>query len=180
MSRHVWVGTLIAACVACATAATASPIAYDFTVTAVDGPLAGTLAQGDFTFDSSSITPGAVNGATGLFTSLHFTWNGVVYTEATANTGALVFDASGELINALFGTMCMPGSCSGLGGFEGWTVGGPPGFPGFFAYTPASADIGFGGISMITLATVPEPAVVLLVATALALGALTRRASGNA
>jgi hypothetical protein len=39
-------------------AARATPITYAFTVTATDGPLAGTVEHGSFSYDSSSIVPG--------------------------------------------------------------------------------------------------------------------------
>jgi hypothetical protein len=74
--------------------AKASLITYDFTVTATSGPLEGAVAHGTFSYDSSSIVPGNFNVATGLLTSLSFSWNGVAYTQATANTGFLGFDAS--------------------------------------------------------------------------------------
>jgi len=158
----------IALWLACAGAA-ASPITYDFTVTASDGPLAGTVAQGDFTFDSSSITPGAVNGATGLLTTLHFAWNGIVYNAGTANTGALAFDATGNLLSALFGTQCNPGFCSGSAGIEGWTVSAP----GIFFYTPAGFDVGSTGTVTLSLA-VPEPGMLGLLGAALATLAFSR------
>ena len=55
-------------------------ITYDFTVTAISGPLSGDLANGSFTF-SSSIIPagGGVVPASGLLTDLSFTWDGVPY-----------------------------------------------------------------------------------------------------
>ena len=54
-----------------ALAATArpTPITTTFTVTATDGPLAGTVAPGSFTYDSSIVVPGAQIAATGLFCS---------------------------------------------------------------------------------------------------------------
>lgn len=159
----------IALWLAC-TCVAASPITYDFTVTASDGPLAGTVAQGDFTFDSSSITPGAVNGTTGLLTALHFAWNGIVYNAGTANTGALAFDAAGNLLNAVFGTQCNPGFCSGSAGIEGWTVIAP----GLFLYTPSGFDAGSTGTVTLRLA-VPEPGVLALLAAALMTMAFTGR-----
>ena len=155
------------------TAAIASPITYEFTVTASDGALAGIVAHGDFTFDSSSITPGAQNAAAGLFTSLNLTWDGIAYTEATANTGSLTFDAGGALIGALFGTQCFPGFCTGSGGTEGWTVSTP-----LFLYTTTGSEVGFTGTA--TLAAVPEPAALLLVAAGLAALGVSRRARGSA
>jgi hypothetical protein len=43
--------------------AKADLITYDFTVTATTGPLAGTMADGTFSYDSSSIVLGGVNSA---------------------------------------------------------------------------------------------------------------------
>src|SRR5215472_15642660 len=89
--------------------ANASPITYDFTVTATSGPLSGTIEHGTFSYDSSSIVPGGINQAAGLLTGLSFVWNGISYDQTTANTGDLRFDASGHLTEALFGTDCSAG-----------------------------------------------------------------------
>ena len=99
---------LLCAIVAWAPAANAAPVTYDFEVVEENGPLAGTTAIGVFSFEDTIIPPGGgtVEQA-GLFTDLDFTWDGVQYTEATANTGVLGFDASGTLVQAGFGTTCV-------------------------------------------------------------------------
>ena len=94
-------------------AAMATPITYQFTVTATDGPLANTTSTGTFTFDSAIIPAGGgFVEIAGLFSDLAFAWDGVNFDEATANTGTLGFEADGTLIYALFGTNCGP---SGFG-----------------------------------------------------------------
>src|SRR6187399_203432 len=89
----------------------ATPITSTFTATATTGPLAGTVASGYFTFDSSSIVFGGFNDQTDSLTDLEFVWLGVTYTEATANTGRLGFDSDGTLTHVIFGNNCFSSSC---------------------------------------------------------------------
>jgi hypothetical protein len=105
--------------------AEASPITYAFSVTATSGPLNGTTASGTFTYDTSSIVLGGTNNATGLLTDLDFTWNGIAYTETTANTGFLAFDTTGTLTDYIFGSTCGPGICITSLGQEHWNAGLP-------------------------------------------------------
>jgi hypothetical protein len=75
--------------------------------------LAGTTGAGVFTFESSIVPVGGGTVAEAdLLTDLDFTWGGVRYTEATANTGLLGFDPSGDLTHAMFGTTCFDGGCN--------------------------------------------------------------------
>ena len=155
-------------------AAVATPITYDFAVAATSGPLAGATATGSFTFDSSSIPaslPGS-NSATGLLTALTFTWDGIAYGPATANTGWLTFDAAGELATAGFGTNCGAGFCVvTVGPADQWYAVGT-----MFAYAfPGAPGLGFGTVEMRPRAAVPEPASVALLALALAAMAASRR-----
>ena len=118
-----------------ASAAKAAPITYDFTVTGTSGPLNGTAAHGTFSYDSSSIVPRGANQATGLLTSLSFSWNGVSYDQTTANTGDLRFDVSGNLTQAQFGSNCSSFGCSLIFGSNSWF-----GITGsFFSYAPRPA-----------------------------------------
>ena len=103
-----------------ASAAQAAPITYDFTVTGTSGPLNGTAAHGTFSYDSSSIVPRGANQATGLLTSLSFSWNGISYDQTTANTGDLRFDVSGNLTQAQFGSNCSSFGCSLIFGSNSW------------------------------------------------------------
>ena len=75
----------------------AEQITYSFRVTATDGPLAGATANGSFSYDSSIVAPNVTLSATGLLTSLSFTWHGITYDATTANTGFLSFDSAGQL-----------------------------------------------------------------------------------
>ncbi len=150
--------------------AKATTLYYDFSVTATSGPLNGDMASGTFSFDSSSITPGSTNTTAGLLTSLSFTWDSVAYTEATANTGWLVFDGSGNLTDATFGNDCIAGTCSVNAGVEQWYVG-----DGSFTYTLASDSSTFWS-GTYSFSQIPEPSTVALTsAGALALFALRRR-----
>jgi hypothetical protein len=101
-----------------ATNAVATPITYQFGVTATDGPLIGATSIGTLTFDHSIIPPGGgFVEIAGLFTHLALAWDGVNYDQTTANTGTLGFGADGTLVYALFGTNCGPsGFGCGVGG----------------------------------------------------------------
>jgi len=104
-------------------AANADLITYDFTVTAPDGPLAGTVESGSFSFDSSIIPAGGGSLLLDdLLSVVEFTWNGTDYNAATANTGQMGFLASGELGYAFFGNSCGDGYCNIRPGFDEWTV----------------------------------------------------------
>ena len=160
---------------AVATCSNATPISYQFTVAATDGPLAGISSTGSFSYDDSSITPGAFNDAVGLLVALDFTWNGIHYNQSTANTGQLWFRGDGRLIWPVFGNSCSPGTCVAIAGSEQWFVNGL-----FFDYSVAGANSVFTG----TVTTIPplvpgssisEPASVALLCVLLATALAARR-----
>jgi|SRR5579871_161155 len=93
--------------------AQASPVTYDFGVNGgTSGPLAGVVSSGSFTFDSSIAASGGVYTGREL-EALSFSWDGIHYTAATANTGALQSNGGGAILTGwLFGTSCGPASCS--------------------------------------------------------------------
>ena len=98
--------------------AAAVPSSFQFTVTAVEGPLEGVSSTGTFSFDPSIIpTTGEWLLVEELFTHLSFSWDGVHFDQTTANTGALGFEPDGTFIYALFGTDCVAGGC-GVGTTE--------------------------------------------------------------
>ncbi|MGH8161333.1 MAG: PEP-CTERM sorting domain-containing protein [Gammaproteobacteria bacterium] len=142
------------ATLAFAPSAQATPVNYDFTVNVTSGPLSGAAEHGSFAYDSSSITPSSRNNAAGLLTMLDFTFNGITYTAATANTGWLEFNAGSDLISFAFGTDCASGNCVvNQSTDEWWAV------PGHFSYSTSTFD-GFGsGNVTFALAPVgvPEP-----------------------
>ncbi len=156
--------------------AEASLISYSFTVTATSGPLNGTVANGTFGYDSSSITPGLTNAATGLLTTLNFTWHGIAYTEATANTGALVFDPSGTLLLMLFGSNCGVNTCPIPPGQEWWNIAGANGFN----YSTPTAGAGIGTVVLTQTTGTPEPSSWVLGLLGLAAIALARRKTTGA
>lgn len=93
----------------------ATPVKYNFTANVTQSNssvLKGSTVNGSFSYDSSSIIAGANNKAVDLLTALDFTFNGITYNAATANTGRLTFDSSGTLTDFLFGTNCTAGNCT--------------------------------------------------------------------
>lgn len=147
-------GLALAAAAVFAPAAMATPVTYNFTVNVNNGPLAGTVENGTFTYDSSSVVPGSVNYSAGLFTAFAFTFNGTTYNAGTANTGFLYFDGAGNLTSFAFGNNCVAGSCSVYGGTDQWYA--QPGTGGFVYSTPAFGDYADGNVSF-ALVAVPEP-----------------------
>lgn len=139
-----------------APAAKATPVNYDFSVVVTSGPLHGTTLNGTFSYDDSSIVPGA-NNALDLLTALDFTLNGVTYDASTANTGKLTFDAVGNLTSFIFGTDCTAGLCKLSTGAGSFLVS-----DNAFAYFVRRPVLGAGtGTTTYSLATtpvsVPEP-----------------------
>jgi hypothetical protein len=155
--------------------AEAVPVNYDFSVTATSGVLNGTTASGSFSYDTSSIKAGGgYQRAIGLLTALDFTWDGISYNSTTANTGALQFDAAGNLIGAMFGNNCIADSCTVSFGQEQWFVNAQniSGVDVFaFDYTVPSGGnfVGRGNVTLTKAsAGVPEPSTLAILGFALA------------
>jgi hypothetical protein len=170
--------TLVIACLALASRATADPIRYTFTATASTGALADQTSTGTLAFDSSIVPPagGRVVGAN-LFTELDFVWDGVKYDTGNSQTSFLLFDSAGGLSQWAFGTACIP---SGTGcvvrlippGFEDWVVQNTagPAPPLFFEYGLPDRTFGFGRAVLTpdAPAPTPEPSSIALFAAAVA------------
>lgn len=141
-------------------AVTADPANYSFQVTATTGPLAGTVANGTFSFDDGIIPPGGGNvNQEGLLIDLDFAWNGTAYTEATANTGFLSFNPAGDLTGFCFGNNVDGGVCSTRDGLDQWIAS-----DGGFHYSVAGQNDTFRGtLSLLETTAVPEPDTVFLI-----------------
>jgi len=151
-----WLLATVAGAVFFAPAAEATPITYNFTVNVTSGPISGNTYNGNFSYDSSSVTPGTQNNATGLLTALNFTFNGTTYTSATANTGWLGFNSSGDLISFNFGNVCFPGTCSVTSGYNQFYVLNGTG--GLAYSNTGFNDIGHGDVSYaLAIVNTPEP-----------------------
>jgi hypothetical protein len=151
----------------------ATPISYQFTVNAIDGPLSGETSSGTFAFDASSVTTGGSNAEVGLLTRLDFIWGGITYDATAANTGRLDFDVAGNLTRAVFGTNCAAGPCAVAAGHDEWFVDvSIANGTGTFAYATSLTSSVFGGTARAT--PIPEPASILLFALALAVATLKR------
>lgn len=138
-------------------AANATPVTYEFTVTATKGPLSGTISHGTFSYDSDSVTPGTYNLAVNLLTTLDFIWNGITYNAATTNTGSLLFDEAGKLDGFLIGNNCFSGGCSVFWNSDGWLANGEQ---GSFIYSTPGVGVWLDGHVTFSPASVsvPEPA----------------------
>jgi hypothetical protein len=165
----------------CTAATQAEPVTYSFSAIALEGPLAGGVETGLFTFEESIIpVGGGLVEAVGLLTDLDFRWNGITYDETNANTGTLIFEPNGELRLALFGSDCSP-SCFLLSNTNGFIFGAGVGRPGEFSYTVAGFNLVYhANISRITGLgpPVPEPATAALVALAIGWATFRRRKHG--
>ena len=134
--------------------AEATPITANFTVNVTSGPLSGTVENGNFSYDSSSIVPNGYNNATGLLTALNFTFNGTTYNSTTANTGWLGFDSAGDLNSFLFGNNCAAGGCTVIFGFDNFFA--DVGSGGFVYSLPGVNNAFFGNVTLDHVG-VPEP-----------------------
>lgn len=155
-SKGGWL-VLVAAAIALVAAPVveATPLDYNFTVNVTSGALLGTVENGNFSYDSSSIIAGSFNEATGLLTSLDFTFNGTPYHAATANTGALLFDDAGNLSGFAFGNDCDAGDCQVVWNSNDWLVS--PGLNGFWYGNPTSGTLSKGNVTYARAVSVPVP-----------------------
>src|SRR5574337_74690 len=136
--------------------AEATPVNVNFTVNVTSGPLSGTVENGSFSYDSSSIVPNSPIFGTTLFTTLHFTFNGATHNATNTNTRWLAFDSVGNLNSFMFGTNCSVASCSLTYGQNQWWLSS--GVGGFSYSAPGFNSAGSGDVTFaIAAGTVPVP-----------------------
>jgi len=178
--RNKILGFLAIGLLAQSAAVSAATVTYNFFVNGGDlGPLAGVSASGSLSFDDSIVPAGGgpVDDA-GVFSDLAFTWNGISYTAAAANTGYLEFDANGKLINGVFGTDCHAGDCSaGIHDPDSWLIS--LGLGSEFAYDAGDDERLFFGPVRISLLGVPEPGTLALLGLGVIALALGRHLKGR-
>lgn len=153
----------------------AATVTYDFSVAVTSGPASGSTASGYFSYDSASVNPVGNNSVVGLLTDLEFVLDGTSYTEASANTGALLFNSLGVLTSFLIGTNCGAGSCAVSTGSTGWAIN----FAGLSYARTGVTGIFSGSAPTFSLrnSAVPEPASwALVLVGGLAACAVRRRA----
>lgn len=159
-------------------ASQASTVTYDFNVTAFTGSLAGSYA-GFFSYDSATTVPGGQANGPGLLTDFSFDFGGVHYDTSNAFTGMLSFDGTGSLVDLDIGTDCSASPCSATSGQPGFAMTN-----GHFAYATANASdanaLLLGSFDFALRAgggggTIPEPATLALVLSAVLLAYGSRR-----
>ncbi len=140
-------------------------VTHDFTV-----ELGGVSSPGHFSY-SDDIIPSGGGGIAqvGLLSDFGFSWDGQSWDETTANTGALVFDASGALTRFWIGNRAAVGGCELTPG------------PAFcvkaneFIYTPVDGITERGTTEYSLRASVPEPGTIALLGIGLVGLSVSRR-----
>lgn len=155
LGSKVAVLALAAAAISFVPAAQATPVNYNFTVDVTTGPLAGSVENGSFSYDSNSVVPDGFNSASGLLTAFNFMFNGMTYDAGTANTGLLGFDSSGSLSSFFISSSCP--LCAFAPGTDNFTLTESP--TDGFVYSTATFDSYAYGDVTYALAgvAVPEP-----------------------
>ena len=150
--------------------ARAAPFTYNFAVSVTAGPLAGQSYAGSLSYDSTN-----TGNALGLLTDLSFTFGGIAYTAATANTGTLFTNADGTLAALIFGNNCTAGSCVAVSNTDQWFFSASVGASTRFVYSQVGSSGTFGAAANLSQVTaVPEPTTAALLAAGL-LGLATVR-----
>jgi len=98
--------TILTALVFAVSAASASPISYEFTTSWYEGELTGIVSKGQFTYDSSRVQAGATVNALDLFSYFDFSLRDFYYTNASVQSAYATFDLNGDLQATVFGTNC--------------------------------------------------------------------------
>lgn len=151
----------------------ATPVNYVFQVTAVSGPLMGTVSNGSLSYDTSIIVNGGGLQQADLLTNLSFSFDGKQYDETTANTGFLAFDMTGKLAAFEIGNRCgvVPPTpyetCRAYAGLDTWfidTLSQGQGGHAFVYSVPGFGVFGYGDVVFLPVGTppvasVPEPSV---------------------
>lgn len=157
----------------------AALVTRQFEFSSTSGPLTFGPTIGSFTYDDivAPVGGGTVSQLS-LFSDLSVSFGGYSFDETSANSGWLVFDSLGGLLEALFGTSCSAGVCGIGGGEEGWWIRvGVPDTTNDFAYSGYNGATGFYQTFSNRLLenAVPEPAPLALIALGMVGLGLARR-----
>ena len=160
--------------------ALATQVTRNFEFSSTSGPLLFGPNIGSFTYDDSVAPAGGGTAfSAGLFLDLNVSFGSWAFDETTANSGLIVFDAQGGLLEAIFGNNCGAGACVINGGHDHWwiRVGELGGSANDFSYSgyEGTSQIHTTNANRLLPLSVPEPGVLARVGLGFAALATTRR-----
>lgn len=131
--------------------------AYEFTFDWDDGPLAGQVTTGRFSFDANLFHPTDYVQADQLFSQLHVVIDGHLFTEAQAPGHYLRFHPDGALRMMAVGNNCGPVTCY-TDNPQDWAIAWDGRSNGFATYVHSPNVFSWAEVMDVqAIAAVPEP-----------------------